>query len=464
MAASPRPNIILCSCDQLRAFELGCYGHRVVRTPSIDKLAQRGVRFDVAISNAPVCTPARSCWLTGQHARTCTGTTRNIASDLPSRERIRLVDPTLPEQLKMLGYTTAVIGKWHVYPDPSTIGFDYALYPLVYEHLSRQLYIENGHRAFVVERFTTEFEIERVEEYIGRKRDRPFFLFYNMVPPHMPLFDVPEKYERMYRSDVVTLRENVYIDGAEPNSPWDFNVYLYNLFDERDLPPDFRLRDLTALYYGMVTCVDDMVGRLMQALERAGVADNTLVVFTSDHGDNLGSHHLFGKSQLFEESIRTPMIFHYPTVIAPGTNTTQVAQSVDIMPTILDLLGQEIPKSVQGRSLAPLLLSQSNALAENWAVVETGRSIGIRTAQYLYGLGMVDRKSRLDRPCLYDLRQDPYQLTNAAGNNHLAAAETDLQATLLEWDRSTPWLAMPFRSTYQAPRDLSHGPEETGSP
>ena len=129
--APKTPNVIVILCDQLRAFEVGCYGHDVVRTPNIDSLAAEGVRFDVAVTNNPVCTPARSCLLSGQYSRTCCGRLNNSDREPPFPQRLRLVDPTIAECFKAAGYRTALIGKWHVHPAASLVGFDYRLCPRI---------------------------------------------------------------------------------------------------------------------------------------------------------------------------------------------------------------------------------------------------------------------------------------------------------------------------------------------
>ena len=128
-----KPNIVLCMCDQMRAFEVGCYGHPVVRTPNIDRLASRGTRFDLAVTNNPVCTPARASLLTGQYSRTCCGMLNNTHVNPPNPKRERMLEPTVAEVCRENGYRTALIGKWHMDPQPQLVGFDHAVYPR-YEH------------------------------------------------------------------------------------------------------------------------------------------------------------------------------------------------------------------------------------------------------------------------------------------------------------------------------------------
>ncbi len=454
-----RPNVIVCMCDQLRSFEVGCYGNEVIRTPHIDRLAAEGVRFKHAVSNNPVCMPARSCLISGQYSRTCMGSLNNhkaldrngreILPEYPVDTREHLRDPTLPEQFKALGYDTALFGKWHIHPAPGIVGFDYSLFPRVHHRHTGQTFVENTGPGDVVDRFSVAFEADKVGEYLGNRGDTPFFMFYSISPPHMPLLDAPQRYVDMYNPDEIPLRPNVNIDGELPfHENW-FKIYLWDFlyYDEHlpyteSLPDGFDLQKLIALYYGMTTWVDDTVGRLMDALEKNGLADDTIVVFLSDHGDNLGSHHQFNKGLLIEESIRIPMIFHAPKRWSPDIRTEQVSQIIDVMPTLLDTCGAEIPDKVQGRSLAPLLTGACNSLDDFDAFIETGSGqIGLRTPAHLYGIRLEEdrRTTRDDCDCFYDLEADPYERENLAGKQD-DGLQKRLRKRLVEWHEKTPWM------------------------
>jgi len=464
-----KPNIVLCMVDQLRAFETGCYGNEVIRTPNIDRLAREGMRFETAVSTCPVCMPARSSVLTGQFARTCTGRLGNYAEknaegkwvlpEYPSPERFEMLDPTLPEILRGQGYDTALIGKWHIEPAPPTVGFDYSLYPRVHHRHTHQIFVENAGEGEEVDGWSVEYEISRVEQYLAEKREKPFFLFYNISPPHMPLLDAPEKYLTMYSPEEVPLRPNVFHEGSFPPLDadlerwfkiylWDFLFYDYKMPHTENLPEGFDLRKLTALYYGLTTWTDDMVGRLMAALKANNLSEDTIVVFLSDHGDHLGSHGLYNKGTLFEESIRIPFIINAPGLIAPGVNHQQVAQIVDVMPTLLDLCGMPIPAHMQGRNLAPILRGEREVLEESWGFIEeAGHSqIGVRTATHLYGLQLrgMERAPEEKPCCFYNLADDPYEFRNLADPDAAPSGKDrdiaqDLDRKLREWNDRTPW-------------------------
>ena len=292
-----KPNVIVCICDQLRAFEVGCYGNTVIRTPNIDRLAASGVRFQHAVSTNPVCMPARSSLISGQYSRTCMGALSNatapdehgrpIVASWPLHERVHLPDPTVAEQFKAAGYDTALIGKWHIHTAPELVGFDYTLHPRVNHRHTGQDFVENGGPPQLVDAFSVDYEIEKVLSYLAADRDNPFFLYYSISPPHMPLADAPSEYLTMYDPEEVPLRPNVFLDGQMAYDEdwfkvylWDFLYYSLKLPHTLDLPERFDLRTMTALYYGLTTWVDDMVGRLHEPVcAQNGLLDNTIVVF-----------------------------------------------------------------------------------------------------------------------------------------------------------------------------------------
>ena len=465
-----KPNIVVVLCDQLRAFETGCYGNDVVRTPHIDGLAAEGVRFATAVSNNPVCMPARSCLLSGQYSRTCQGFLGNHAERLadgtsampeyPEDRRRFLVDPTLPEQLKAVGYETTWIGKWHVQPSPPKVGFDYSLYPRVHHRHTGQVYVENdpparthpeGFEGDMPEGFSVDYEARAVREYLDTAGNRPFFLTWSISPPHMPLDDGPEEFLRMYRAGDVPLRDNVWQPGEDGRRElpfdehwfkiylWDFLYYQERLPHTEQLPPGFTLRHLIARYYGMTTWVDAQVGRLREALRANGLDRDTIVVFLADHGDNLGSHGLFNKGRLIEESIRIPLLWWCPSRWQSRVCDAGVASIVDVMPTLLELAGARVPDSVQGTSLVPAILGEGAAPAQAY-VETTGGEIGVRTQTHLYGMQLDEARREIADPegCFYDLAEDPFETTNLAGTDRQADVAADLRARLEGWHGETP--------------------------
>ncbi len=470
------PNIILCLCDQLRAFEVGCYGNPVIRTPHLDRLAAEGVRFETAVTTFPVCMAARSVTLSGQYNRACTGGVGNVANSqgegriyfpqYPFAGRPHLRDATLPEILHGLGYHTAAIGKWHIHTWPQDIGFDYSLIPRMNHAHTGQHFSENGGPEFVPDGYSVDFESGRVESFLARqaRSDRPFFLYYNISPPHCPMSDAPEKYTGMYRPEEVPIRPNVSLSRRLPDQEhwfkvyrWDYRYYNFHLPYTEELPEDFTLQRVIAEYYGMTTWVDDAVGRMLDALEANGLAENTIVVFTSDHGDYLGSHNRVQKGDLHEESVRIPLIIRAPqrretealqdvtgAARRPASHVVSapVAALVDLAPTLLELAGAAVPAHMHGRSLAACLAGEATWSGADYAIVETGHGVGIRTPTHLYGLPFVAGSRRLAETPHYfwDVEHDPYQLRNLAGTDEQAGTAHELDRLLRAWDKATAWM------------------------
>ncbi len=456
-----RPNILFCTCDQLRAFETGCYGNPVIRTPHLDRLAAEGVRFETAVTNAPVCMAARSIMMSGQYNRTCTGGATNVGTpywpggftlpEYPDPGRPHLKDPTLPEILRRAGYHTSLIGKWHIHSWPGDVGFDDYVMPRVHHCHTGQSYTENGGPEFVPPGWSMDFEADRLERFLeGRRQNRePFFLFYNLSPPHCPVADQPEEYRTLYRPEDIPIRANVDLSRPVENQDhafkiyrWDFRYYSFHLPYTRELPPGYSLRHLIAEYYGMTTWMDAAIGRMLATLDATGLARDTIVVFTSDHGDNLGSHGLVQKSGPNEESIRIPFMVRWPGGgVGPAVARNTVASLVDIAPTLLSLAGIKPPEHFHGRDLSAVLLGKNAGDAASWAVIEAEKGVAIRTLRHMYFLPYTGRARELsDRPAqVFDLLDDPCELTNLAAGP-LPAEARELDRLLREWHARTKWM------------------------
>jgi choline-sulfatase len=447
------PNIILIVCDQLRAFEVGCYGNTRISTPNMDRLAAEGVRIETAVSNFPVCMAARSVLLSGQYNRTCTGGVGNVGypgrpgdfnmPEYPQLGRPHLPARTLPEILGAHGYHTAAIGKWHIHSWPHEVGFENYLIPRAHHCYSGQLYTEDGGPEFSPPGYSVDFEAERVEGFLRQHHEQPFFLYYSISPPHNPLCDAPEKYRSKYNPAEIPLRPNVNVSQPLKDQDywfkvyrWDYRYYNLHLPYTEELPADYDLRRLIAEYYGLISWVDDCLGRVLRTLDEAGLSENTIVLFTSDHGDNLGSNGLVQKGGPNEEAIRVPLILRGPIGNFPrGTVLTEnIASLVDIAPTLLSQASIEIPSHFHGRNL--MLRDRQHAF------IETTAGAGIRTRTHLYFLPFTD-KPLLSQSAshFFDLTADPYQMRNLAGSAEQADVALQLDARLRHWDEQIPWMA-----------------------
>ncbi len=453
-----RPNILLFMCDQLRAFSVGCYGDDTACTPNIDRLAATGTRFATAVSNTPLCSPARAIALSGQYARTCTGSLGNMDRNPANPKRVRMLSPTLAEVLQQAGYATALIGKWHLDPQPQLLGFDHAVYP-DFEHRNyRQRYWDEAGCSRVVDGFGPDFELAEFKAFLDRRGGEPFFGYYNIGLPHQPIGPghLPESHRGLCPPASVPLRPNVPADIDDNDNSEYYNTYTSSSYywrsltgarqDPADLvPDDFGIRDLTALYLTATALVDDYFGRVIAALQKRGLDSNTIVMFVSDHGDILGSHGRFGKNTLDEEALRIPLVIREPRTPFGRTVNDCVASLVDIMPTLLDLAGLDIPPSVQGTSLAAAVRGNNAEELPQQAFIESHDAVGIRTPRHKLSVGSDAAERVLDfgRTDGRDLSDDPYEMADLDSCALPDEVLKNLQARIISWDRETPWLDAP---------------------
>ena len=461
---SEKKNIVVVLCDQLRASEVGCYGNDVIRTPNMDAMAKTGTRFAHGITNDPLCMPARSTVISGQYARTCCGQLNNTSvlfdpkkgvsggwmmPPYPEMGRPHLPDQTLPECLQAQGYYTAAIGKWHIHSWPHDVGFDEYVIPRTQHCHVGQHYSRNGGAEFVPPGYTMDFELGEIESFFEQRTTKPFFLFYNISPPHTPLFDIPEEFRKMYDPSEMPIRPNCYSDGRMAGNEGVFRTYLYEnkhyfykLPHTLELPDGFDLRDLYSLYYGATSWVDSALGRLNDLLRSSGHADDTIVLFTSDHGDMLGSHQRCNKNLFYQESSSVPSIWHVPGVTDGIVADEQMVAHSDIMPTLLDLNGLPVPEHVQGRSVAPVLRGETLALDDNFVFIESQiQAVAVRTPRYTFAKPFDRRTLATNRHGmrLIDTIEDPFEMENLAEQSeHEAIGE--LEELLDEWHASTPWM------------------------
>jgi len=434
-----KPNIVIIFPDQLRWSEVGCYGNPVIRTPNIDRMAAGGVRFTNAFSNFPVCSPARSILLSGRYARS-NGLDRNQDHPAgPGRPTNR--DTTMAEALNAAGYMTGLVGKWHLAPKPPVLGFKESLRPFFRHRYYQQKFYKNEGKPYIFQEFAPFHELEAAVKFIKDHKDEPFFLYYSPGPPHMPIDDLPDQYRTMYDPAQVVMRPNTIVDGKLAYDEnwfkiymWDFLYYEHLDTFKKQLPKGMNLRDLTALYYGQVSVVDDCAGRVLDIIRELGLEEDTIVLFTADHGDLLGSHGLFNKNTHHEESIHIPMIIRYPRKLETKVVDTQMASLVDVMPTLLDLAGVEIPDSVQGQSLVPVLTGRRLTVGNNEVYIETTDHDGMRTRRYVYAIEREGSRQEM----LFDVIADPYQMNNLASDPQHDKLLKTMRSKVQDWIKRTP--------------------------
>ncbi|GIO57626.1 MULTISPECIES: arylsulfatase [Paenibacillus] len=384
-----RPNVLLITVDQMRFDCLSIAGHPVVETPNLDELARTGVRFSRAYSATPTCVPARAAIFTGQSQRT--------HGRVGYQDRVPWNYPvTLPGELAKAGYHTQCIGKMHVYPARNLMGFHNVVLHDGYLHHNRNFHgipmqehydqvddylqwlrdrvpgadlIDTGLdcNASTVARpwhldemkHPTNWVVTQSIDFL-RRRDpgKPFFLWMSFVRPHPP-FDPPQAYLDLYEdADIPDPPVGDWAQGDDPA--------LEGLAPTtgKGLVPKRRLRRAMAAYYALITHLDHQIGRFLQALNEYGELHNTVIMFTSDHGELLGDHHLFRKALPYEGSAHVPLIVNDPggrLHLKQGTVADEVVELRDIMPSLLDAAGVQIPESVEGDSIWRLAAARNEA-------------------------------------------------------------------------------------------------------
>ena len=418
-----RPNIIYVFADQWRAQDTGYNGNRQVQTPHLDQLAARSVNFTNAVAGISVCCPARACLLTGQHALTHGVFVNDVhlADDAVSMAKL----------FKAAGYDTAYVGKWHVdgrgrsnyIPPESRQGFDYwKTLECTHDYNNSKYYAGDSDQALTWEGYDAIEQTRDVQAYLrargssgGAQSEPPFLLVLSWGPPHAPYETAPEAYRAMYDPAAIELRPNVTPEMEGEAREW------------------------IAGYYAHCTALDDCLGALMQTLDEEGLADNTIFVFTSDHGDMLGSQGEVKKQRPWEESIRVPFLLRWPERFGQnGREVDALLDTPDILPTLLSLCSLPVPETVEGRDFSATIQGgqdPSGGAALIYCPHPFGQFLrqdggreyrGVRTKSHTY-------VRDLNGPwLLYDNAADPFQLVNLVDSPSSKAVQAELDATLQE--------------------------------
>ncbi|MCB9904388.1 MAG: sulfatase [Planctomycetes bacterium] len=477
-AASKRPNILFIFSDDHSTAAISAYGSRINRTPNIDRLAREGMVFDRMLVTNSICAPSRAVILTGKHS---------AANGV--RDNGDLFDGGQENVAKLLqraGYATAMIGKWHLKTDPT--GFDHwEVLPGQGQYYRPDFVTAEGEhrREGYVTDVTTDLAIEWLDS--GRDEDKPFFLMCQHKAPHRSWLPGPDHlndYDGVTIPEPATLFDDyaTRTDAARMQEmEIDRHMWTYYDLQVPPLDPDAKLdgpdqwaagsldrmtaeqraafdaafadenaafreaglegRELVSWkyqryiknYLRCVAGVDDSVGRLLDYLDANGLAENTIVIYSSDQGFFLGEHGWYDKRWMYEPSLRMPFIVRWLGVTQPGSRSAALAQNVDFAPTFLEAAGAEASPEMQGRSLAPLLRGETPADWRDEAYYEYFE-VGIHAVQPHRGV-RTDRYKLihvhpLDQWELYDLETDPDELHNRYDDEELADVQADLKARL----------------------------------
>ena len=467
MAANRKSNLILFLPDQQRADTLACYGGVKVHAPNLNKLASESVVFERTYVTHPVCTPSRSSLMTGTwpHINGCTH------NSVPLDRRFRV----FPELMQDQDYRTAYIGKWHLGEDgPAGRGFqhcvstdghgDYTNFLLsngVAPDKSNGRFSEVAISNLPIELSRPKFLEKHACDFIEKHQRNPFILVVGFVEPHSPyngpLNDANPLDEMelgvtatLPESDDIPLRYRLMREWQQAEALLDRERLPVQLFF--GITPD-EYRSIKQRYLGLVTLVDQSIGAILGCLERCGLSDNTIVVHTSDHGDSLGAHHLFGKETMFEEATRVPWLIR----LAGQTRQKMIPHPVshiDFVPTLLDLLGQSNHPQCSGHSLLPLAhdetTSPPNVFLE-WAPNRTKVKKGSRLARRRIIKRAIEESTRAlvtpegwklclrdkDSNELYNLKNDPFETGNLYSDAYYASVVSRLATEIYRWQEAT---------------------------
>lgn len=434
-----KPNILLITVDQMRWDCLSSASHPVVETPNLDRLARSGVMFQRAYSATPSCIPARAAIMTGMSQRS--------HGRVGYQERVPWrYEHMIGGEMAKAGYHTQCVGKMHVYPARNLCGFHHVVLHDGYLHYNRKK-TENRYsehfdqcddylhwlrgtaganldltdlgldcNASTVTRpwglpehlHPTNWTVSESIDFL-RRRDpgKPFFLWTSFVRPHSPL-DPPQSYFDMYRdADMPDVPVGDWIDTRAAEDGASDPTSIFGKFDRT------RLNRARAGYYALISHLDDQIGRLINALQEYGVNDDTVIVFTSDHGEMIGDHHYFRKALPYEGSARIPLIVCDPgdrLGFSRGSNPDAVAELRDILPTLLEIGGAAIPDSVDGSSLLPLCRGQK---APWRAYLHGEHAYGLHSHHYVTdGRMKYVWFSQSGQEQLFDLQSDPQECKN----------------------------------------------------
>ncbi len=489
--AGRRPNILFIMTDQHRLDATGAYGNRTVRTPNLDRLASQGVRFERYYVSAFPCGPSRGSLLTGLHPQRHGVIVNGVHLDerIPTlgselagagyhttwigkwhlrgpRAFVPGKDGSLPKLVQRKPPPVNDKRSRNGFQDGIHEGLDYVAYlkkvglaeprPGKKVRGGHHTVIEDGHSVVpekhFIETYFTDRAIERLRA--NAQHDQPFCLCVSYEGPHRPITP-PEPWDKMY--DPKTLPLPATINDPMTNAPnrnkngrWRMHgidlpeqrarlkrqlVFEGEMWDLLDPPAwtEHEYRELMAHYYGYITYIDAQIGRLLAELDRLGLSDNTIVVYTTDHGEFMGGHGcIFKAYMMYDDLMRVPLIVRYPGVVPKDRTSRALACSVDLTPTLLDLAGAKVPATVDGKSLRSVLTGRTeqhrDAVFTSFALPHLQARM-VRTDRYKYVLNWLPR----EKDELYDLQQDPQEMNNLAGQPGAKDVETTLRRRIFDF-------------------------------
>ena len=432
-----KPNILFIMSDDHAAHALSCYGSRINTTPNLDRIAKGGMRLENCFCTNSICAPSRAAILTGKYS--------HLNGVKTNRDRFDGGQQTFPKLLQRAGYQTAMVGKWHLKSPPT--GFDYWNVLPGQGAYNDPVLIEMGEkkkRTGYVTDLITDFAIRFIED---RDPDRPFCLMCHHKAPHRNW--IPDKaHADMYTDREIPVPDTFDDDySGRGTAAHAAEMRIDKHLTPKDVkiaPPDgltadelkhWKYQRYMQDYLACIASVDDNVGRLLDYLDESGLAEGTIVVYTSDQGFFLGDHNWFDKRFMYEESLRMPFLVRYPGVVKPGSAHDALVLNVDFAPTFLDVVGAPVPEDMQGRSIQPLLRGTRpkdwrQSMYYQYYEFPGAHSVrphyGVRTQRYK----LIHYHGELDEWELFDLEEDLHELRNVYGDPAYAETVRTLKAEI----------------------------------
>lgn len=436
--SKPKYNVLFIAADDLNN-DLGCYGNSYVKSPNIDRLAKNGIRFDRAYNQYPLCSPSRTSLLTGLRP--------DVTKIYDLKEHFRERNPdlvTLPQLFKNSGYFSARVGKIFHYGVPYQIGTDGLDDPEAWHQVVNPKGRDKDEEDEVInltperrlgsalafhiadgtdEEQTDGLIVTEAIKLLEQKKNDPFFMAVGFFRPHTP-YIAPKKYFDLYPPETVPLAREIANDLDDIPDAAIFTKPPHWGVGEADR------RQVHGAYYASISFMDAQLGRLLDALDRLGLADNTIIVFWSDHGYNVGQHGQWMKQSLFETSARVPFIISVPDGLKNDA-CGRTVELLDIYPTLAELCGLKAPSNLQGKSLTPLLRNPRSAW-DKPAYTQIRRGQGqifgrsVRTERWRYNEW---DEGKLGKE-LYDHEKDPDEFYNLAGKEEYAGVQKELAVLL----------------------------------
>ncbi len=446
-AQNKRPNILFIFTDDHATHAISAYGSKINKTPNIDRIANEGMIFNNSFCTNSICCPSRAVILSGKHS--------HLNGVLTNRESFDGSQTTFPKLLQQSGYQTALVGKWHLKSDPT--GFDY--WKVLYgqgPYYNPPMKTPEGREEHTG--YTTEVITDEAMNWLknGRDQEKPFLLMLQHKAPHRNWQPGPD-YLTMYDDEAIPEPADLFDDYDErtsaaktqemtiaehmnkrdlklvpPGNLTEEQLEQWNAayepknkaFEEANLEGDelvrWKYQRYVKDYLRCIASVDDQVGRVLDYLDESGLAQNTVVIYSSDQGFYLGDHGWYDKRWMYEESLKMPFVIRWPNVIDAGSENNDLIQNLDYAETFLDIAGVDIPSEMQGNSLVPLLKGKTPAdwresiyyhYHEYPAVHSVNKHYGVRTERY-----KLIYYYEIDEWELFDLQRDPHELNSIYDN------------------------------------------------